>query len=109
MNDFFTWLNNQLEHRGWTYADLSRASGLSRSAISLTIGGRNSVTWEFCYALAKAFGIPAENVFREAGLLPPAPRDEDMKRLSDQAKYLTPANLDLLIDLAQVLYKRQEG
>lgn len=102
-------MNNKLNEKGWNYAELSRRSGMSRTAISLTNSGQNAVTWEFCKAIADAFGEPAETVFREAGLLPPAPRNEDMQRLTDKARYLTPDNLDLLIDLAQVLYKRQEG
>jgi hypothetical protein len=45
---------------------------------SKVIGGFNKPGPRFCRGVAKAFGIPAEEVFRLAGLLPtaasPAPR-----------------------------------
>lgn len=106
MNDFISWLNDVLLERGWSNAELARRMGLTRGAISMTLNGVTAVTWEFCFLVAKALGIPPEEVFRKAGLLPPAPRGA-MQKLTDQARYLNEDNLELLIDLANFLYKRQ--
>lgn len=107
MNNLFTWMNDEMNERGWSYAELARRSGLSPSTISLTNSGRNSATWDFCLAIANAFGEPPENVFRIAGLLPEAARGETLENLIVQAKYLNAENLETLTMIAGCLYKKQ--
>ena len=67
---FNDWLLQQLKERDWSQADLSRASGLTRSVISKYMTGR--IPDEAALTkIAKAFKLPPEFVFEKAGLLPP--------------------------------------
>lgn len=68
-SDFIAWLDKELEARGWSDHQLSRRAGLSHSVISKARSG-TAPKWEACEALAGALQMPAEQVFRAAGLLP---------------------------------------
>jgi transcriptional regulator with XRE-family HTH domain len=107
VNDFFTWMNSELNLRGWTNAELARRMGLSRAAISLTLSGTNAVTWEFCAAVAEAFHMPAEEVFRRAGLLRPVARPEVVQEIVDVARNLPADDQILLRDFGQFLFSRK--
>jgi len=73
--DFIAWLDQELAMRGWTDNQLARHAGISHSVISRA---RSGVTpkWQACEALAAALELPAELVFRKAGLLPPVDGDQ---------------------------------
>jgi transcriptional regulator with XRE-family HTH domain len=84
-----TWLNRELESRGWTQSDLARFSGVHRAVISKIILGGTKPTPETMEAIARALKIPPEQVFRVAGLLPPAINvDEDMEKILHEASKL---------------------
>ena len=70
---FGEWLIAQLDDRKMTQADLAREAGVSRAAVSDVISGRRQVGTELATSIAKAFKLPVEQVYRAAGLLPPAP------------------------------------
>lgn len=73
--DFLTWLDAELEQRGWNDFQLSRRAGISHSAISRARRGGVLPSWEVCGAIARALDLPPEMVFRKAGLLPERPDD----------------------------------
>lgn len=73
MITFGDWLLNEMETRGFTQADLASRARVTQSAISHVISGRRKPGVELCNAIANAFRIPRETVFRAAGLLPPQP------------------------------------
>lgn len=69
--DFSNWLFEQMNLRGWSQADLSRASGLNRQVISNYINiRRTNPEPDALIAIATAFKISPITVFRKAGLLP---------------------------------------
>ena len=72
---FVRWLEEELEKRGWSQADLARNSGVSRASISNIVTSYRTPGPDVCSSIAKAFHIPAEEVFRRAGLLPPKPQE----------------------------------
>lgn len=74
VDKFVNWLNKELQHRGWIHADIAKYGGISRSAVSRVINGRNAPGLEFCRAVARAFRIPIEEVFRQANWLPSLPK-----------------------------------
>jgi len=66
---FIEWLDEQLKQLGWNDHQLARQAGISHSVISKARAG-TTPKWEACVALAAALNLPAEIVFRHAGLLP---------------------------------------
>jgi transcriptional regulator with XRE-family HTH domain len=71
--EFAEWLQDQLNQRGLTQTDLARRTGIGNSQISRIVRMERGVGPESAKAIARAFGIKPEVVFRKAGLLPPAP------------------------------------
>jgi len=90
MNQTFTqWILEQMEDRKWSQAKLSREAGLSRTAISDLIAGKTSAGYHLCRSIGTALELPAENVMREAGLLPPYPKiDKEIEQILDEAAKL---------------------
>jgi len=88
VKNFVTWLDNELNEREWTRADLARRAGITQSSLSMIYNESRSPGPDTLTAIAKALGLPPETVFRAAGILPPAPprdaRKEIILHLADQ-------------------------
>ena len=69
-DEFIGWLQQELKTRGWDMAELARRGGITRSQISKLMSGERNPGPNTCSAIARAFHIPAEEVFRRAGVLP---------------------------------------
>lgn len=74
--DFSSWLESELAARSWSQADLARRSKITTASISRIMTGDRKPGPDVCLAIAEAFKIPPESVFRAAGLLPPVPEEE---------------------------------
>jgi transcriptional regulator with XRE-family HTH domain len=72
---FVDWLDRELAERGWNDHQLAGRAGISHSVISKARRG-TAPRWDACAAIAGALNIPADLVFRQAGLLPPLPDEE---------------------------------
>jgi transcriptional regulator with XRE-family HTH domain len=72
MNDFSTWIAEELDRRNLSRSEAARKGGISPSAIDKIIGGFANPGIEFCRGIARAFNMPLEEVFRVAGILPPS-------------------------------------
>lgn len=70
VNTFAEWLMQQLEERDWSQAELARRAGVTRQAISNLINSNRQVGPEVANGIALALGLPPEEVFRKAGLIP---------------------------------------
>ena len=68
---FSNWLQAELDERGMTPAELSRAAGIGKGSLSDIFSGRRKVGTEMATAIADALRLPQEQVFRAAGLLRP--------------------------------------
>lgn len=87
---FSEWILAQLEEREWSRAELARRAGLSRTAISDVITGKANPGYTLCVSVGNALEIPAESVFRKAGLLPKKPdTDEEMDLILHEVAKLT--------------------
>ena len=71
MDNFSEWLKNELGSRNWKQADLVREANLDSAVISNLINGKRKSGENTARAIAHAFKLPPETVFRAAGLLPP--------------------------------------
>lgn len=67
---FVTWLNRELDQRGWSRSEAARRGEISASMMDKVIGGFSNPGIEFCNGVSRAFKIPLEDVFRLAGILP---------------------------------------
>lgn len=69
---FNDWLLEKLKEQDWSQADLARASGLTRAAISRYINDyARKPDEDALRKIAKALSMAPEAVFRAAGILPP--------------------------------------
>lgn len=68
---FQKWLIENLDKRNQRPVDLARLAGLETSAIGNFVNGRRTQpAVETCKAIAKAWNIPVEEVYRAAEILP---------------------------------------
>ena len=87
LSDFVNWLNFVMNEKGINQSDISRAGFVTRQAVSALFTFQiKSVGVDMCRAISMATGIPLEDVYRKAGLLPDNPgdpwADEQSRRLS---------------------------
>lgn len=65
--------------RNWSQADLARYANLNRAVINKLLNGKSTTPRHSTLgAIARAFKIPVERVYRIAGLLPEVPVTEDV-------------------------------
>jgi len=76
MENFGEWLEQELENREWSRADLSRVSGVSEAQLSRIVNQSRNPGPDAATAIALALGIDPVIVFRKAELLPPGPTPE---------------------------------
>jgi transcriptional regulator with XRE-family HTH domain len=116
MDSFIVWMQKEMNARNWKQADLARSANLDSALISMLINGKRKPGEVTCNAIASAFNIPAETVFRIAGLLHSDDPQEHIKRLGykfeqlserDQEEIL--ALMDFKIQQAQVAKRKKTG
>lgn len=73
MESSIEYLLTEMEKRGWKQSDLARHAGLDSGLINNYISGRRNIGATSALAIAKAFKVAPEIVFRKAGLLPNVP------------------------------------
>lgn len=71
MSKFSDWLEQELKEQGLTQSELARRAGVTRAAINGVLSGARGPGVDLIKGIAKAFNIPAEEVFRRADILPP--------------------------------------
>ena len=75
---FKDWLLNEMDKRGWSQSDLARSADLNRAVIHKLLNGQSTPRPATLAALARAFRIPIERIFRMAGLLPEIPESDSL-------------------------------
>lgn len=63
------WINQEVRLRDWSLRELARRAGVSPTTIA-NISRGDHVKPATCRGLAKAFGLPVEEIYKRAGLLP---------------------------------------
>lgn len=77
IEDFWQWAEKELEIQHLNWYRVEQTAGLSNAAISKRARELLPPTDTTCRAIAQAFRLPLENVFRRAGLLPSPPTRDD--------------------------------
>lgn len=107
---FASKIAEELSARGWTQADLAKSSGLTSAVISRTINSESYPSPETMVSIAKGFGLPATEVFRWAGLLPPeTERDRRIDRLEHLIGLLPEEDQQDIIRYAEFLYEKKRN
>lgn len=107
-DSFAEWLQRGMDVRGWSQAELARRSGVTRGAINGVMTGARGPGAELCNAIAHAFGLPPETVFRAAGLLPPASAvTVDKQEVDYKYDQLTPEDRATVLALIDALIEKQ--
>lgn len=113
-NSFEAWLLAEMDRRLWTMTDLAKQAGISQATVSLVLSGQRKPGARFCSGVARAFGEPANRVFRLAGLMPRSPvRDElidddiTFGDLLDLMRHLSPEERQEAYDYIRYRYQRQ--
>jgi transcriptional regulator with XRE-family HTH domain len=103
MNNFSEWLRQQMKDADdMSQAELSRRSGLSPSQVSKLLSMQSPPGKVALLAIADAFHLKKETVFRAAGILPEEPRnDELLEQLTQLASHLNDDDKGELIQLAE--------
>lgn len=99
--DLIKWVNEQINHKGWTMRELARRGEISITSVSQVLSGKAGPGAKFFQAMSKAFGVTLESVERLEGVgtLPQNRlNDPDLKDLMELAQKLSQE------DLAEVLY-----
>jgi transcriptional regulator with XRE-family HTH domain len=106
---FAEWLQEELSKRDWSQADLARRSGTTSGQISRVLTTARGAGSEFCLGVARAFNMSPVDVFRKAGILPPAPKDDPhLLNLLHLARRLRDGDLDRLLVIARALVEHSE-
>ena len=109
MENFSEWINQELKKRGWSQADLARASGRDPGVISNLINNRRGYGADLVKDIAIGLKVPQEIAMRAAGILQPVPeiteQNEEISYLFDQLK--KEGKEDLII-YARFLLEKQE-
>jgi transcriptional regulator with XRE-family HTH domain len=109
-NPFAEWLKGELAARNWSQTDLGRDGGVTSAAISRILSGERKAGPDACNAIARALQLPAELVFRKAGLLPEGARwtDEqaELLHLFDQ---LSPYDQAEMVAIARLKLRLREA
>ena len=69
--DFASWLDTELQQRGWSQRELARRAGIAQTTVSQVISKQREPTFEFCVHVAHVLGRSPVSVLRQAGLLSP--------------------------------------
>lgn len=67
--EFPEWLRNEIEKRGWDQSELARRMETHPGTVGNVLTGNRQAGPDFCIAVARALGIPREDVFRARGWL----------------------------------------
>jgi transcriptional regulator with XRE-family HTH domain len=109
MSAFAKWLEHQLDLRSWSYNELARQAGVSSAGVSQVMTGRQKPGVGFCKGVAAALKIPADKVFRLAGLLPEVPeRDERVDEILYYYDQMTPQMQENLRIIARAFLEASE-
>lgn len=68
ITDFSTWLQTELDQRGWKQSDLAKRSGMDSGLLSRLLNGERKPGVDTCRAIAKAFNLKDIQVLAIAGL-----------------------------------------
>jgi len=83
MEDFKTWLEMQLEDRGWSIRELARRGDISHAQIAGYLAGDRGIGITTILGIARALNETPEKLLEMAGMLDVLPASFEDKTLSE--------------------------
>lgn len=114
-NEFKEWVEQEMQKRGWKQAELARAGGMDPVTLNRILNMERKAGPDSCSAIARALGLPAEEVYRRAGLLPKLPDENSTLRrinlrlrelLNDERGQAVLPQIDVIVE---ALYRQTFG
>lgn len=109
MKTFDEWILDELRKREWTPATLAKKSGINAGSLSHILNGSRNPGPDSCIAIADAFGVPREEVFRVVGWLKPIPREEKtVKEIIYTVDQASPQLKEDILEYARFRLKKEK-
>ena len=108
---FKDWLLLEMGKREWSQADLARYADLNRAVINKLHNGHSATPRHATLeAIARAFKIPVEKVYRVAGLLPEVPENEGVieEAIHHLSQIQDPKRKSTVLSLIKVLVEEEK-
>lgn len=67
--DFVDYIESELQRREWSRSDLARKGDITPTQVTRILSRKQMAGKDFCQAIARAFNVPEEEIFRRAGIL----------------------------------------
>lgn len=106
---FATWIKTELRKRGWTQADLSHHSEVSRSQITRIMQGERGAGVDSLIGIARAFKMPPEIVFLEYIGRPMKPDERWVQEMVHKIETLPPNLRPIVEGLIESVAKSGKG
>jgi transcriptional regulator with XRE-family HTH domain len=101
---FSDWLAEQMRVRGWGNADLAKAAKINRQVVWGWLNRNKQPSEEMLQAVAKALAMDVQEVYRAAGILPPAAdTDQWVERIAHTVNQLPENEKELVHRYAEML------
>jgi transcriptional regulator with XRE-family HTH domain len=70
MNDMISFVNGEINGRGWTVSELARRAEMSWAAVGDVLNGKTKPGLRWYIGVARALGVSVDHLLRLAGELP---------------------------------------
>ena len=105
-----TWLNEEIEQRGWSIREFGRQVNISHTHAARIANGEVDPSADLCLEIARVFNVPPEFVMRKAKKLPPRPETvgagKFIAEVTDILRDLPLEDRKYLFEIARLHYQR---
>lgn len=110
MKGFGDWLEERIKEKGMKPADLTHEANVGTGTIYNILNNNRKPGLEVILAIAHALNLPAEEVFRQAGFLPPKPKlDAESEEALHLFRQLSPEIRHLILKALRVWVETTEN
>lgn len=104
------WLQKELEKNGWSYRQLAHKAGIDPGIVVRAVNMQRMPRPKTLTAIAHALGCPPDEIYRVAGILPPAnDENNDIGRAMYQLEQLPAPLRSILTKMIDAQYQQWEN
>jgi transcriptional regulator with XRE-family HTH domain len=111
-DDFVTWIQQEMNERGWSQSELARRGGFTPTAINKILSRERMPGVDFCKGVARAFGMRDVDVMRIAGIANSLPADDQppgVRELISKFMLLSDDDQDAVLKHVRALNEMQQA